>query len=57
MAETISKTFVIAFLLDYLLIFGILVHWTIRTWVPKASKRSDPKRSHDIASPIKSNPS
>jgi hypothetical protein len=51
MAETISKTFVIAFLLDYLLIFGVLLHWTIRTWVPKASKRSDPKRSHDIAQP------
>jgi hypothetical protein len=48
MADAISKTFVVVFLLDYLLMFGILISWAIRTWLPKAGKTSDSQRSHGI---------
>jgi len=51
MADAISRTFVIVFLLDYLVMFGILVHWTVRTWLPKPAKTSDSQRSHRIAEP------
>ena len=44
MADTISRTFVIFFLLDYLVMFGVLVHWMVRTWLPKPSKTSHPQR-------------
>ena len=51
MADTISKTFVMVLLLDYLVMFGILVHWTVRTWLPKPSKTSASQSSHGIAQP------
>jgi hypothetical protein len=46
MADTISRTFVIFFLLDYVVLFGLLVHWMVRTWLPKPGKTSDAQRSH-----------
>ena len=51
MVDTISRVFVITVLLDYVVIFGILVYWTVRTWLPKPGKTSDPQRSHGIAQP------
>ena len=44
MADTISRAFVFFFLLDYTLMFGVLVHWMVRTWLPKPSEASDPQR-------------
>jgi hypothetical protein len=49
MADTISRTFVIVFLLGYVVLFGILVHWTIRIWLPKPGKTSDLQGSHRIS--------
>jgi hypothetical protein len=46
MADTISRTFVIFFLLDYVVLFGLLVHWMVRTWLPKPGKTSGAQRSH-----------
>jgi hypothetical protein len=49
MADTICRTFLIVVLLDYLVLLGLLVHWTVRTWLPKPGKTSDAQRSHGIS--------
>jgi hypothetical protein len=50
MADTISRSFVIVFLLGYVALFVILVHWTVRIWLPKAGKTSDLQQgSHSIS--------
>jgi hypothetical protein len=49
MAEMISRTFVIVVLLNYVVLLGILVHWTVRTWLPKPGKTVDPQRSHGVS--------
>jgi hypothetical protein len=49
MADTISRTFVIVVLLDYVVILGILVRWMVRTWLPERGKTSDPRHPHGIA--------
>ena len=51
MADTISRTFVFVLLVNYLVMFGMLMHWMVRTWLPKPAKTSATKRSHDIAHP------
>ena len=51
MADAISKTFVIVLLLDYVVMFGLLLHWTVRTWLAKPSKALDTQSSHGVAQP------
>jgi hypothetical protein len=49
MADTISRTFVIVFLLGYVVLFGILMHRMVRTRLPKPGKTADPQRSHGVS--------
>ena len=51
MRDTISKIFVITFFLNYLVMFGVLVRWMIRTWLPRSGKKSDAERFHGVARP------
>jgi len=51
MRDTICTTFVIVVFLDYLVMFGLLIHWMIQTWLPRSGRRPGSQRSHGIPNP------
>jgi hypothetical protein len=49
MRDIIGQTFVILLFANYLVVLGLLVVWTVRTWFPGSGKSSGAKRSHGTA--------